>query len=165
MGLLLSSFIFGAVFQLCTAASPCWAHAKTSGGGYAVGVDPAVFFYGPGCPVRVKQKTMLSDSDVTPELYFFGCHQGVWCPHLLVLEQPWALAPGSRNELNPTSLIMDADASADWKEFHNHVERQAGKSGALGCIQDFASKAAGHAAPIAGIITIIENPGAGGINA
>jgi hypothetical protein len=85
MGLLLSSSIFGAVLQLCTAASPCWAHAKTSGGGYAVGVDPAVFFYGPGCPVRVKQKTMLSDSDVTPEL------------HLLVFDYPRGARHGERS--------------------------------------------------------------------
>jgi Protein of unknown function (DUF3987) len=45
---------------------------------------------------------------------------------LAVLERPWSLA--ARNELDPPSLTMDADAEADWKGFYKHVETQGGRS-------------------------------------
>jgi hypothetical protein len=79
------------------------------------------------------------------------------------LEHPWPLVD-NRNELDPRILEMDLEAKAVWIKFHDHIEKQNGAGGALGCIQDFASKTAEHAARIAGVLTIYENIDARVIN-
>jgi hypothetical protein len=81
-----------------------------------------------------------------------------------ILERPPALAEGKRNELDPPSLTLTADAVAAWIGFQHHVEKQRGKDGKLSEIRDFAAKAAEQAARIAGIITIVNNPDAEFIN-
>ena len=45
-----------------------------------------------------------------------------------------------------------------WTEFHDHVERQLGKSGPLYTIRTFASKAPEHAVRLAGALQIVEDP-------
>jgi hypothetical protein len=76
---------------------------------------------------------------------------------LSILEAPWPLAKGSRNELEPRVLTITEDAAALWRAFYNHVERQCGPGKALRPVQDFAAKIAEHAARIAGVLTIVED--------
>jgi len=76
---------------------------------------------------------------------------------LSILEARWPLAAGQRNELDPRVLTITTEASAAWRGFYDHVERQCGKLNDLGPIQDFAAKAAEHAARIAGVLTVVEN--------
>lgn len=81
--------------------------------------------------------------------------------HLLsILESPWPLADGQRNELAPPCLELAEDAAADWKEFYNRVERLSGANNQFGVIADFAAKAAENAARIAGVLTVVADPGA-----
>ena len=74
---------------------------------------------------------------------------------LSILESPWPLVEGRLNELEPRLLEIDEASKAAWREFHDHVESQCGRDSDLSGIQDFAAKAAEHAARIAGVLTII----------
>ena len=76
---------------------------------------------------------------------------------LSILEMPWAMAEGARNELDPPPLPLDAGALEIWKEFYDGVERRCGKHDELAGIVDFAAKAAEQAARIAGVLAIVEN--------
>lgn len=67
------------------------------------------------------------------------------------------MADGASNELAPRALPMSADAAELWKRFFNHVELQSGNGGDLAPIRDFASKAAEHAARIAGVLTVVND--------
>lgn len=76
---------------------------------------------------------------------------------LSLLEAAWPLAEGKVNELEPRALTMDADAKAAWIDFFNSVEEGSGKGEKFADIRDFASKAAEHAARIAGVLTIVQD--------
>jgi hypothetical protein len=76
---------------------------------------------------------------------------------LNLLQRPWPLAAGTRNELQPRALSLTAAAAAIWREFYDHIEGQSGREGALSGVRDFAAKAAEHAARLAGVLTILEN--------
>ena len=65
---------------------------------------------------------------------------------------------GDGYELKPKDLYLDDDAKALWVAFFNEIERQQGNGCELDGARPFASKAAEHAARIAGIITLVENP-------
>lgn len=67
---------------------------------------------------------------------------------------------GDGLELSPRHLPMSAVARALWIEFYNESERQQAKGGELEHVRAWASKAAEHAARIAGIVTVIHDPGA-----
>ncbi|MFG1282271.1 YfjI family protein [Xanthobacter autotrophicus] len=86
---------------------------------------------------------------------------------LSILEAPWPLAEGTRNELEPRALTMDPGAKASWIAFFNSVEEGSARGEIYEDIRDFASKAAEHAARIAGVLTIVEDlnaPGIGKVN-
>jgi hypothetical protein len=76
---------------------------------------------------------------------------------LSILEASWPLADGSRNELEPRVLSITNEAAIAWRAFYNHIERQCGPDNDLRPIQDFAAKAAEHAARLAGVLTIVED--------
>ncbi len=76
---------------------------------------------------------------------------------LSVLEEPPTMAEGSTNELAPRALLLSADAAELWKQFFNQVEARSGPDMDLAPILDFASKAAEHAARIAGVLTIVND--------
>lgn len=65
---------------------------------------------------------------------------------------------GDGYELKPRDLYLDTDARALWIAFYNEIERQQANGSELEGARPFASKAAEHAARIAGIITMVENP-------
>jgi hypothetical protein len=79
---------------------------------------------------------------------------------LRLLERPWPLKEGKRNELELPILPISKLAEAVWREFYDHVEKQSGRAGELGVIADFAGKAAEHAARIAGVLTVVQDPSA-----
>ena len=61
-------------------------------------------------------------------------------------------------KLKPQDLYLTDDAKALWIAFYNEIERQQGNGSELEGARPFASKAAEHAARIAGIITLVEDP-------
>ena len=76
---------------------------------------------------------------------------------LSILEADAPMVDGVINELAPRELHMSKDAAKTWKRFFNQVELRSGNSGDLAPIRDFASKAAEHAARIAGVLTIVND--------
>lgn len=71
---------------------------------------------------------------------------------LLTAQMP--LSEGARNELDPPMLALSAEAREILQYFADAVESAQIKGGDLEAIQPFASKAAEHAARIAGVMTI-----------
>jgi len=84
---------------------------------------------------------------------------------LSILEAKWPLREGSRNELEPRALHITEEACEIWRNFYNQIEEQCGSGGGLRGIRDFAAKAAEHAARIAGVLTVVEQPRAAEIGA
>ena len=87
----------------------------------------------------------------------------------LVIEGLLATSPplwpnGDGFELTPRDLHLDDEAKALWIAFYDSIELQQATGKDLDGARPFASKAAEHAARIAGIITMFENPSATTIN-
>ena len=79
---------------------------------------------------------------------------------LLTASQP--LREGTRNELEPRALTLAPDAKALWIEVHNAIE--ADMSGEFANVRAWASKSASQVARIAGVLTLVEDAGAGVIH-
>lgn len=75
---------------------------------------------------------------------------------LLYLSHP--LRPETRNELEPRLLPLTAEAKDDWVAYFNVIEKTVGIGGPLEPIRGFASKAAEHAARLAGVLALVANP-------
>jgi hypothetical protein len=84
---------------------------------------------------------------------------------LSILEMPLPLAEGKRNELDPPALVLDPDAARVFRAFQDHVEGLLGDGGALRPVKAFGSKLAEHAARIAGVLTLTDDPQAQSIDA
>lgn len=63
---------------------------------------------------------------------------------------------GDGFELKPHDLVLSAAARAAWVEFYNQIEAAQAPGGELESARPFASKAAEHAARIAGVIAVVE---------
>ena len=79
---------------------------------------------------------------------------------LSLLESPWPFAEGKRNELDPRGLTLTPQAKNFWRDYFDHIEKQSGPGGELDGVKDFAAKSAEQAARIAGVLTIVADPGA-----
>lgn len=77
-----------------------------------------------------------------------------------LLERPFPLRPDTRNELTPRELPLSAEAKAEWVTYFDAIERQQGERGALEPVRGFASKAAEHAARLAGVLALVADPDA-----
>ena len=77
-----------------------------------------------------------------------------------LLERPYPLREGTRNELMPRLLPLADPAKAAWIQYCDAIEAQLGSGQPLEPIRGFANKAAEHAARIAGVLAVIENPAA-----
>ena len=78
--------------------------------------------------------------------------------------KPECWQKGDGYALKPRDLYMGDEARALWIAFYDEIERQQANGSELDGARPFASKAAEHAARIAGIITMVENPQATHIN-
>jgi hypothetical protein len=84
---------------------------------------------------------------------------------LEILERPYPLAPGTRNELAPRALPLSAEARRLWIGFADHVERRIGTGGELEPIRGLANKLPEHAARIAAVLTLTGDIDAGEVTA
>ncbi len=78
----------------------------------------------------------------------------------LLARRPRVHAHGDGHELDPRGIGMSLEAAALWIEFYNAVEVEQSADGELSGARAFASKAAEHAARIAGIVQLVGDPGA-----
>jgi hypothetical protein len=82
-----------------------------------------------------------------------------------LLRRPMPLKEGTRNELQPRPVPLSPEARQLWIEFADDVERKLGPLGDLQPISGFAAKLAEHAARIAGVLAMFENPDAANVDA
>lgn len=75
-----------------------------------------------------------------------------------LLHRPYPLKEKTRNELQPRSIPLSGPAKTEWITYFNGIEKLLGAGGKLECIRGFASKAAEHAARIAGVLAMITDP-------
>ncbi|MGE9010577.1 DUF3987 domain-containing protein [Leptospira interrogans] len=83
---------------------------------------------------------------------------------LQILRLTPPLAMGKQNELEPRKLPLDNSAMEMWRDYADAVESRVGKDGEFDPIRHFANKLPEHAARIAGVLTLVENPSALAIN-
>ncbi len=60
--------------------------------------------------------------------------------------------------LEPATLRMDPKAAMTWVKFSDCVEKDRGPSGSLASIRPFANKMPEHAARLAGVLAVVEDP-------
>jgi hypothetical protein len=77
---------------------------------------------------------------------------------LLAAQKP--LADGQRDVLKPRALLLSAEARRLWIAFHDANERELGEGGRFGTVAGFANKAPEHAARLAAVLTLIDDPNA-----
>jgi hypothetical protein len=77
----------------------------------------------------------------------------------LLRTKPRCVSHGDGFELDPRNLKFSEEAMALWTEFYNEVESKIAVGRELEGARPFVCKAAEHAARIAGIIAMIEDPG------
>jgi hypothetical protein len=97
------------------------------------------------------------ESDISIKTYGAGL--------LTLLEDPPPLAPGKVNELTPRALVLSQAARKHWIEFADEVERRVAPGGEFESIRGLANKLAEHAARIAGVLAVVEQPKTGEITA
>lgn len=83
-----------------------------------------------------------------------------WARMHELLDKPWPLAEGTRNELKPRALTLTADAKALWIQFQNAVEHESGAAGKYATVAAWANKAGAQALRVAGVLTLTESPDA-----
>ncbi|WP_187274704.1 MULTISPECIES: YfjI family protein [unclassified Methylobacterium] len=74
---------------------------------------------------------------------------------MLSLLEGWPSVIDHAQGLQPRELPMSEAAEARWRDFYNWIEERSGPQGDLRLVRDFASKAAEHAARIAGVLAIV----------
>ena len=84
--------------------------------------------------------------------------QRYWAVLSGLLNTPYPLRPDSRNELQPRLVPLSADAKRVWVAYADCIESQLADGQPLETLRGFASKAAEHAARIAGVLAMLENP-------
>lgn len=82
-----------------------------------------------------------------------------------ILDIPLPLHERPEMGLKPPSITIANDAKNQWIGFANHIEELQKEGGDLYPIKGFASKAAEHAARIAGVLALFESPDATEISA
>src|SRR4029078_4572488 len=75
-----------------------------------------------------------------------------------LFRRPMPIKTGTRNELQPRPLPLSPEARQLWIQFADEIERQLGPRGELSQISGFAAKLPEHAARIAGVLAMFENP-------
>lgn len=77
-----------------------------------------------------------------------------------LLYRPYPLRERTRNELQPRNIPLSDSAKNEWIKYFDGIEKMLGEGGKLECIRGFASKAAEHAARIAGVLALVGDPAA-----
>ena len=75
-----------------------------------------------------------------------------------IYNQPLPLKAGTVNELEPLDLPLLGETKKLWIKFHNDIESKLHVDGPYSTIKGFANKAAEHAARVAGVLSLTENP-------
>ena len=84
--------------------------------------------------------------------------------HALLTREP-ALRPGTTNELEPRALTLTPEAKRVWVAVHDAIESDQRDAGTFSSVRAWASKSPAQTLRIAGVLTLIDDPDAGAIQA
>jgi len=76
---------------------------------------------------------------------------------MAILETPLPLSEDTQNQLEPRSLPLSPEAKAIWIRFHDYIDTLCNEGRELYPIRGFATKAAEHAARLAGILALVDD--------
>lgn len=82
-----------------------------------------------------------------------------------ILQAAPTLREGTRNELEPRTFSLTPDAKAAWVAIHDAIEADMGDGGEWSGVRAWAAKAPAQTLRIAGVLTLVDDPGAGVIQA
>jgi hypothetical protein len=82
-----------------------------------------------------------------------------------ILRRPFPLAMNTRNVLAPPALRLTPKATNLWRGFADDVEKDLRPGGGLLPVSGFANKMPEHAARLAAVLTLVENPAAAELTA
>ena len=108
-------------------------------------------------PQSLAGTRMFKDVDASASAEISVFHQRM---HMLLRKTPPLMSGGDGCELQPALLPMSPDARALWIEFHDEIERAQAPGGEFEFARGFASKLPEHAARIAGVLQMFDNPAA-----
>ena len=91
--------------------------------------------------------------------------QRYWRTLTTLLDRAYPLRPETRNELQPRCIPLSATAKAIWVQYADAIEGHLAEGRPLETVRGFASKAAEHAARIAGVLMLIQDVNASEIGA
>jgi hypothetical protein len=112
-------------------------------------------------PTSTIGKRAYVETDLTadPDMRrYWNCIRGF-------LSMPPTMHPECRNELEPRCLSLTAEAKCRWVDVHNVIEADMADAGASSSVRAWASKAPAQVLRIAGVLTLIERPVCGVIDA
>lgn len=75
-----------------------------------------------------------------------------------LLERPWPHHPDDPQQLTPKALEMTRQAKQDWVVFHDQCQEAIRPEGEWSIIRPWGEKAPEHAARIAGVLALIDDP-------
>lgn len=87
-----------------------------------------------------------------------------WAKVHALLDLPYPLADGTRNQLEPRALALTPDARELWEQVQNAIEREQADGGRYASIRAWASKAGAQVLRVSGVLTLLDNPDAGSID-
>lgn len=88
-----------------------------------------------------------------------------WAKIHALLDKPYPLTEGTRNELDLPALELSQDARALWIQVYNSIEHRQRENGEYAPIRAWASKAASQILRTAGVLTLIDDANAQTIQA
>lgn len=89
-----------------------------------------------------------------------------YCKHVsALLEREPLMRAGAINELEPRALALTPEAKRVWISVHDAIESDQQDAGTFASVRAWASKSPAQTLRIAGVLTLIENPDAGLIQA
>ena len=77
---------------------------------------------------------------------------------MALLQRPRAHAEGCPAELTPKGLVLSVEARQLWIAYHDTIETQSGPQGALASIAGLAAKLPEHAARLAAVLAMTDDP-------
>jgi hypothetical protein len=117
----------------------------------------------PRCLLAWPESTQGTREYVDADLHDNQALRRYWAKVHALLERPYPLADGKRNELAPRALGLAADAAGLWAQFQNATERELAEGGQFSSVKAWASKAGAQVLRLAGVLAMFDNPDVGAI--
>jgi hypothetical protein len=114
----------------------------------------------PRCLLAWPTSTIGSRDYVAADLSENPALRRYWAKIHALLNRPYPLADGTRNELQPRALTLTPDAKALWIQTQDAIEHQTADKGNYDSVKAWANKTGSQVLRIAGVLALIDNPDA-----